>query len=115
MDPKGDFSKKNTPNKLDPKVTHYSIDEEMTKSSGDLVEYPMKKNYDRREKCPRGKKVATPEDTPLWGPRIKNLSTSPPHSPSSSSSKDDEDNEKNEYESDGGKKERLNQALRRKV
>lgn len=44
--PKDNSSKKNTKKKPASKANHYLIDEETSKSSGYLVEYPMKNKSD---------------------------------------------------------------------
>lgn len=102
MTPKGDSSKKNTKNKPTPKANFYLTDEEISESSSDLVEYAMKMKDDPREKRPQGKKVGGPEDIHLGVPRRKNLSTSPPHSPSSSKDGINKNNENVETKGDTG-------------
>lgn len=60
------------------------INKETSESSGDLVEYPMKKKAQPRETLPRGTKTPTNEVTTLKKTiRMKQPSTSPPHSASS--------------------------------
>lgn len=55
MVPKGDTTKKNTKNKPAPKANLHLIDEESRDSSRDLIEYPMKKKVDPRERLSRKK------------------------------------------------------------
>lgn len=62
----------------------------LSNSSSDYVEYPIKGKANPRGKRPtRVKKVATMEDAPPWGPRMKNSSTFPSHSPLPSEIEDD--------------------------
>lgn len=49
----------------------------------------MGKAAQNRKKADKGKKVAPPEETPLWGPRIKNPTTSSPHTSPPSDADDD--------------------------
>lgn len=94
MAPKGDSFKKNTNKKPAPKSDNKLVNEDtkISSSNSDLVEYPMKGQVGSRDKrSAREKKVVTPEDTPPRGPRWKNLSSSPPHSPSSSEDENNED------------------------
>lgn len=100
MDPKYDYSKMNTKKKPSLKSDYQLVNEDIESSSNrsDLVEYPIKMKENPRERRPQVKKVVTLKDTPLIGLRMKNPSTSLPHSPSSS--EDDEDSQNKELEDD---------------
>lgn len=66
---------------------------------GILCIFPWKK-VTPREKHPRENKVATSEDTPPWGQRMKNPCNFPPYSPSPS--EDDENDKNDELKGDAG-------------
>lgn len=97
---KGAFYSKQVAKKGNKKTPISSFEStESSRSSSDIAEYPIKGKADTRGKRPaRGKKIATPKDTPPRGPRMKNPSTSPSYSPSSL--KDDEEEENKKYKGD---------------
>lgn len=81
MAPKDDPSKLNIKKKSAPKFDCYLINEETSELNYDLIEYPMKKKAQLRETLPRGTKTSTKVVTyPKKTIRIKQLSTSSPHS-----------------------------------